>query len=79
MKRHGTIYTEQHNHGRRSGGSQDGNRSSMRLVKGAGMQRCYGYRWVAEFSYHRKRYRIRSYDYSKVRQWLDQMIDRFKD
>ena len=36
MQRKGTIYTEIHNHGRRSGGSQDGNRSSMRLVKGAG-------------------------------------------
>lgn len=79
MVRHGTIYTELHNHGRRSGGSQDGNRSSMRLVKGAGMQRCYGYRWVAEITYHGKRYRCRSYDYSRVRVWLDQMCDRFND
>lgn len=51
MKRRGCIYKELHNHGRRSGGSQDGNRSSMKLVKGAGMKRCYGYRWVAEIMY----------------------------
>lgn len=79
MVRHGTIYTEIHNHGRRSGGSQDGNRSSMRRVRGVGMQRCYGYRWVAEITYHGKRYRCRSYDYSRVRAWLDQMCDRFND
>ena len=79
MQRKGTIYTEIHNHGRRSGGSQDGNRSSMRRVRGVGVQRCYGYRWVAEISYHGKRYRCRSYDYSRVRAWLDQMSDRFSD
>lgn len=79
MKRKGTIYTELHNHGRRSGGSQDGNRSSMRHVRGVGMQRCYGYRWVAEIHYHGKRYRQRSYDYNLVRTWLDQMIDRFSE
>lgn len=79
MQRKGTIYTEIHNHGRRSGGSQDGNRSSMRRVRGVGMQRCYGYRWVAEITYHGKRYRCRSYDYSRVRAWLDQMCDRFND
>lgn len=79
MVRTGTIYTEVHNHGRRSGGSQDGNRSSMRRVRGVGMQRCYGYRWVAEIMYHGKRYRCRSYDYSRVRAWLDQMCDRFND
>ena len=79
MQRKGTIYKELHNHGRRSGGSQDGNRSSMRCVRGVGAQRCYGYRWVAEIHYHRKRYRCRSYDYDRVRTWLEQMCDRFSD
>lgn len=38
MKRRGCIYKELHNHGRRSNGSQDGNRSSMRMVKAWGCQ-----------------------------------------
>lgn len=75
----GTIYTEMHNHGRRSNGSQDGNRSSVRLTKGVGMTRCYGYRWVAEIQYHRKRYRCRSYSFTKVRAWLDEMTARFSE
>ena len=70
----GTIYSELHNHGRKSNGSQDGNRSSMRRVRGVGMQRCYGYRWVAEITIHRKRYRCRSYSYNRVREWLDGML-----
>lgn len=77
MKRRGTIYSELHNHGRRSGGSQDGNRSSLRLVKGVGAQRCYGYRWVAEICVHGKRYRCRSYDYNQVVAWLDDMSEKF--
>lgn len=79
MKRKGTIYKEMHNHGRRSSGSQDGNRSSMSRVRGVGMQRRYGYRWVAEIYFQRKRYRCRSYDYKKIKTWLDQMRDRFSD
>lgn len=79
MIRKGTIYTEAHNHGRRRGGSSDGNRSSMQRVRGVGMQRRYGYRWVAEIHYHNKRYRCRSYDFSRVRAWLDDMTDRFSD
>lgn len=66
-----------HNHGRRSSGSQDGNRSSCRRVRGVGMQRCYGYRWVGEIVYQRKRYRCRSYSYRVVRRWLDGMCARF--
>lgn len=79
MKRRGCIYKELHNHGRRSNGSQDGNRSSMRLVKGAGVQRCYGYRWVAEIMYERQRFRYRSYSYQVVRDWLNGMIDCFSE
>lgn len=52
--RTGCIYMEMHNHGRRSAGSQDGNRSSCCFVKGVGMQRRYGYRWVAEIMYKKK-------------------------
>lgn len=70
---------ELHNHGRRSSGSSDGNRSSVRFVKGAGMKRQYGYRWVAEIYYNKVRYRCRSYDYRRVRAWLDDMIERFSD
>lgn len=73
----GTIYTELHNHGRRTNGSQDGNRSSVQFVKGAGLTRRYGYRWVAEITFHKHRYRCRSYSYSRVREWLDEMCARF--
>ena len=69
----GCIYKEMHNHGRKSSGSQDGNRSSMRLVKGVGMQKQYGYRWVAEIRVHNQRLRCRSYSYDKVCDWLEEM------
>lgn len=78
-QRKGCIYMELHNHGRKSNGSQDGNRSSMRLVKGVGMSRSYGYRWVAEITYKRKRYRCRSYSFNVVRSWLDGMVACFND
>lgn len=74
-----TIYTEPHNHGRRSGGSQDGNRSSLRRVRGARAQAVYGYRWVAEMVVEGKRYRCRSVYYDKVWAWLEHMRDRFSD
>lgn len=79
MKRRGCIYMEMHNHGRRSGGNQDGNRSSVKMVRGVGMSRCYGYRWVAEIMYKKKRYRCRSYSFQVVRDWLDGMIECFGD
>ncbi len=79
MQRHGTIYTEIHNHGRRSGGNQDGNRCSLRRVRGAGVQRVYGYRFVGEISVHGKRYRCRSYDYNKVVAWLEDMREKYSD
>lgn len=73
----GTIYTEIHNHGRRSNGSQDGNRSSVSFVRGVGMQRHYGYRWVAEVTIHKKRYRCRSYSYDRVYDWLQKICGQF--
>lgn len=77
--RTGCIYKELHNHGRRSNGSNDGNRSSCCFAKGVGMQRRYGYRWVASITYNKKRYRCRSYNYKVVRDWLDGMIACFSD
>ena len=78
MERKGCIYREPHNHGRRSGGSQDGNRSSLRRVRGAGAQLVYGYRWVAEISIHGKLHRHRSYDYSNVVSWLEEMREKYR-
>ena len=75
----GTIYSELHNRGRRSSGSADGNRSSVRMVRGVGMVHAYGYRWVAEITYRRHRYRCRSHSFSRVREWLDGMCARFND
>jgi len=79
MERKGCIYTEIHNHGRKHSSSESGNRSGVQLVKGVGLVRMPGYRWVAEISYKGHRYRCRSYHYNTVRTWLDQMIDRFSD
>lgn len=79
MVRHGCIYLEYHNKGRRSSGNNDGNRSSARYIRGVGLQRAYGYRWVGEITYKRKRYRIRSYDYNNVLSWLLSMSERFSD
>ena len=75
--RRGTIYMERHSRGRRSNGSQDGNRSSLRLVRGAKAQASYCYRYVGEIQVDRKRYRCRSYNYDKVWRWLELMRDRF--
>lgn len=79
MVRQGTIYKEIHNHGRSTAGNQDGNRSSMRRVRGVGVQRCYGYRWVGEIYVHGKRYRCRSYDIGRVEAWLYDMREKFSN
>jgi len=79
MERKGCIYTEIHNHGRKHNSCESGNRSSAKFVRGVGMMRMPGYRWVAEISYYGHRYRCRSYHYDVVRSWLDNMIDRFSD
>lgn len=75
MERKGTIYSEYHNKGRRQGGGVGGSV----LRKGVGLVRGCQYRWVAEISYHRKRYRCRSYHYERVRSWLESMREKFKD
>ena len=77
--RSGCIYKELHNHGRRSNGSSDGNNCSLRRVKGVGMVKVSGYRWVGEMTVNRKRYRCRSYDRSKVEAWLNDMREKYGD
>lgn len=75
MERKGTIYTEYHNKGRRYGGGVGGSV----LRKGVGLVRGHQYRWVAEISYHNKRYRCRSYSYDRVYSWLMDMREKFND
>lgn len=75
MERKGTIYNECHNKGRRRNGGVGG----CALRKGAGLVRSLQYRWVAEISYHGKRYRCRSYHYERVRNWLMSMREKFSD
>lgn len=77
--RSGCIYKELHNHGRRSSGSSDGNACSYHRVKGVGMVRVSGYRWVGEMTVNRKRYRCRSADRSRVEAWLSDMREKFGD
>lgn len=75
MERKETIYKECHNKGRRRNGGVGG----CALRKGAGLVRSLQYRWVAEISYHGKRYRCRSYHYERVRNWLMGMREKFSD
>lgn len=75
MERKGTIYTECHNKGRRRKGGVGG----CVLRKGVGLVRSHQYRWVAEISYHGKRYRCRSYHYDRVYSWLMGMREKFND
>lgn len=77
-RRHtGTIYTELHNRGRKHNNNADGNSVSMKRVKGVGMVLNYKYRWVAEITFNRKRYRCRSAYFNVVKDWLEEMINRF--
>lgn len=71
-KRTGCIYKEPHNHGKSNNGGQ---RNSVRFIKGVGMQRIYGYRWVAEIKVDGVRYRKRSADLRVVQDWLSKMVD----
>lgn len=77
MIRTGTLYTEfQRNLGK---GGRGGELQGYRYVKGVGRVTGGRLRWVAEISYHNKRYRFRSTNYGNVRQWLDAMLKRFND
>lgn len=72
----GTIYTELHNRGRKKN-NDSGNSVSTKMVKGVGMVMSYKYRWVAEITFQRKRYRCRSAHFNVVKDWLDEMVNRF--
>ena len=67
MKRHGTIYSEMTNKGR----------CSTKYVKGAPPVYCF--RWVAEITVYGKRYRFRSTNYDKVRAWLNDMVEKYRN
>lgn len=75
MKRKGCIYSEFHNRGRNRNPSVGGSV----LRKGVGLIRGGSMRWVAEISYHGKRYRCRSYYYDRVEAWLKDMREKFND
>lgn len=74
----GTIYSELHNRGRRKN-NDSGLSVSQKLVKGVGMVAQYKYRWVAEITVNRVRYRKRSAHFHVVRNWLDEMVARYAD
>ena len=63
--RRGCIYKElQRNIGK--GRDPGANATSRSLVRGVGYVAQSRYRWVCEFSYHRKRYRFRSTNFCNV-------------
>ena len=77
MRRRWCIYEdEQHNY---NGRAQSGRGTQGRLVKGVGWVSQTRRRWVAEISYHGKRFRFRSTDFDNVRSWLNSMSDRYSD
>ena len=77
MRRRGCIYEEdQRNH---RGRAQSGRGTQGRLMKGVGWVSQTRRRWVAEISYHGKRFRFRSTDFENVRSLLNAMSDRYSD
>jgi hypothetical protein len=48
-------------------------------VRGVGLVRVSGYRWVGEMSVNGKRYRCRSHDRSRVEAWLHDMREKYGD
>lgn len=77
MRRRWCIYEEeQRNYKWRA---QSGRGTQGRLMKGVGWVSQTRRRWVAEISYHGKRFRFRSTDFNNVRSWLNAMSDRYSD
>ena len=73
MRRIRCIYEdEQRNY---KGRAQSGRGTQGRLVKGVGWVSQTRRRWVAEISYHGKRFRFRSTDFENVMSWLNAMSD----
>ena len=77
MRRRGRIYEEEQRNYK--GRAQSGRGTQGRLVKGVGLVSQTRSRWVAEISYHGKRFRFRSTDFNNVRSWLNAMSDRYSD
>ena len=77
MRRRGCIYEEEQRNYKGSAQSVRGTQG--RLVKGVGWVIQTRRRWVAEISYHGKRFCFRSTDFENVRSWLNAMSDRYSD
>ena len=77
MRRKGCIYEEEQRNYR--GRAQSGRGTQGRLMKGVVWVSQKRRRWVAEISYHGKRFRFRSTDFDNVRSWLNAMSDRYSD
>ena len=77
MKRIWCIYEEeQRNY---NGRAQSGRGTQGSLMKCVGWVSQTRRRWVAEISYHGKRFRFRSTDFENVRSWLNAMSDIYSD
>ena len=77
MRRRGCIYEEEQRNYQRL--AQIGRGTQGRLMKGVGLVSQTRRRWVAEISYHGKRFRFRSTDFENVRSWFNAMSDRYSD
>lgn len=77
MRRRWCIYEEEQRNYK--GRAQSGRGTQGRLMKGVGWVSHKRRRWVAEISYHGKRFRFRSTDFDNVRIWLNAMSDRYSD
>ena len=77
MRRRGCIYEEEQRNYK--GRAQSGRGTQGRLMKCVGWVSQTRRRWVAEISYHGKRFRFRSTDFNNVRSWLNAMSDRYSD
>lgn len=73
MRRRWCIYEEEQRNYK--GRAQSGRVTQVRLVKGVGWVSQTRRRWVAEISYHGKRFRFRSTDFENVMSWLNAMSD----
>lgn len=77
MRRRGCIYEEEQRNYK--GRVQGGRGTQGRFTKGVGWVSQTRRRWVAEISYHGKRFRFRSTDFNNVESWLRAMSDRYSD
>lgn len=77
MRRRGCIYEEEQRNYRWR--AQSGRGTQGRLMKGVGWVSQTRRIWVAEISYHGKRFLFRSTDFENVRSWLNAISDRYSD